>query len=102
MSSITSESALSSDSPADKLAALSADLANEKATTSELRKELEDMRAELAKHKQPRDRKKKYLILALDGGGMRGVLTLHILKRIEDEFPGFCRSAHLLAGSSTG
>jgi predicted acylesterase/phospholipase RssA len=50
-------------------------------------------------------------ILALDGGGLRGILTLGILKRIEDELrqrhgddPAFrlCHYFDLIAGTSTG
>lgn len=50
-------------------------------------------------------------ILALDGGGLRGVLTLGILKQIEDELrqrhgndPAFrlCHYFDLIAGTSTG
>jgi len=50
-------------------------------------------------------------ILALDGGGLRGILTLGILKQIEDELrgrhggdPGFrlCHYFDLIAGTSTG
>ena len=50
-------------------------------------------------------------ILALDGGGLRGILTLGILQQIEDELrgrhggdPGFrlCHYFDLIAGTSTG
>jgi predicted acylesterase/phospholipase RssA len=50
-------------------------------------------------------------ILALDGGGLRGILTLGILERIENELrerhgndPGFrlCHYFDLIAGTSTG
>jgi len=50
-------------------------------------------------------------ILALDGGGLRGILTLGILKQIEDELrkkhgndPAFrlCHYFDLIAGTSTG
>lgn len=43
-----------------------------------------------------------YRVLALDGGGIRGVLTARILTRIEENLPGFLRHVHLFAGTSTG
>lgn len=44
----------------------------------------------------------KYRILALDGGGIRGVLTATILERLEAECPGFLSKINLFAGTSTG
>lgn len=45
----------------------------------------------------------KFKILALDGGGIRGVYTAHILKRIqEDEGIVFSDYFDLIAGTSTG
>lgn len=44
----------------------------------------------------------KYRILALDGGGIRGVLTATILEQLEAEFPGFISKVDLFAGTSTG
>ena len=50
-------------------------------------------------------------ILALDGGGLRGILTLGLLKQIEDELRGrhgndpafrLCHYFDLIAGTSTG
>lgn len=41
-------------------------------------------------------------ILSLDGGGIRGVLTAQIIKRIVAEFPDFLDRVDLLAGTSTG
>ncbi|MBI3439668.1 MAG: patatin-like phospholipase family protein, partial [Proteobacteria bacterium] len=50
-------------------------------------------------------------ILALDGGGARGLLTLGVLQKLEDELgrrsgkPGTFRLAHyfdLIGGTSTG
>lgn len=43
-----------------------------------------------------------FRILALDGGGIRGVLTAVILERLEAEFPGFLSQIDLFAGTSTG
>jgi len=46
---------------------------------------------------------KKFRILALDGGGLRGVYTAHILKRIqEDEGIVFSEYFDLITGTSTG
>lgn len=43
-----------------------------------------------------------YRILALDGGGIRGVLTARLLERLDAAVPGFLRDVHLFAGTSTG
>jgi len=43
-----------------------------------------------------------YRILSLDGGGIRGVLTLMLLRRIEANRPGFLSSVDLFAGTSVG
>lgn len=43
-----------------------------------------------------------YRILALDGGGVRGVYTAVLLQRLAREIPGFTDRADLLAGTSTG
>jgi patatin-like phospholipase/acyl hydrolase len=43
-----------------------------------------------------------YCILALDGGGIRGVYTAVLLQRLAKEAPGFLGRADLLAGTSTG
>ncbi len=46
---------------------------------------------------------KKFRILALDGGGLRGVYTAHILKKIqEDEGIVFSEYFDLITGTSTG
>ena len=59
------------------------------------------------RYREPRPRK----ILALDGGGIRGVITLGVLKRLEDELrsarggdPAFTLSDFfdLIGGTSTG
>ena len=47
-------------------------------------------------------KKGKYIILSLDGGGIRGITTLQLIKRIEARFPGFLASVDMFAGSSTG
>ncbi len=44
----------------------------------------------------------RYRILALDGGGIRGLLTSRLLERIEAASPGFLGSIDLFAGTSTG
>ena len=47
--------------------------------------------------------KEKFYILAIDGGGYRGVYSAHILKRIEDEFGSdWLKRFNLIAGTSTG
>lgn len=43
-----------------------------------------------------------YRILAFDGGGVRGVLSATLLKRLEDSFPGLVEKADLVAGTSIG
>ncbi len=44
-----------------------------------------------------------FKILAIDGGGFRGVYSAHLLKRMEAEFGiDWCDDFHLLAGTSTG
>lgn len=43
-----------------------------------------------------------YRILALDGGGIRGVLTAAILERLDEAQPGFLKMIDLFAGTSTG
>jgi patatin-like phospholipase/acyl hydrolase len=43
-----------------------------------------------------------YRILALDGGGIRGVYTAVLLSRLAKEVPGFIERSDLLAGTSTG
>lgn len=44
----------------------------------------------------------KYRILALDGGGLRGVLTAVIMGRLDKEIRGWRTSLDLIAGTSTG
>lgn len=41
-------------------------------------------------------------ILTFDGGGIRGLLSLNILKRIQDHYPSFLDKVSLLGGTSTG
>src|ERR1039458_6358290 len=43
-----------------------------------------------------------YRILSFDGGGIRGLVTLAILKRLEAQIPNLIKGADLLAGTSTG
>lgn len=47
-------------------------------------------------------RARKYRIVSFDGGGIRGIYTLVLLKRLEEKRPGFLGKADLLAGTSTG
>ncbi len=44
----------------------------------------------------------KYRIMTFDGGGIRGVLTATLLKRLNNEFPKFINMTQLFAGTSTG
>ena len=46
--------------------------------------------------------KKTYNVLALDGGGLRGLITATIIERIEAAVPGFLANVDLVAGTSTG
>src|ERR1041385_6823141 len=48
------------------------------------------------------ERKTMYRILSFDGGGIRGLVTLAILKRLEGQVPTIIKNADLLAGTSTG
>jgi len=43
-----------------------------------------------------------YRVLSLDGGGIRGYLTILLLERLEAERPGFLQQFDLYAGTSTG
>jgi patatin-like phospholipase/acyl hydrolase len=43
-----------------------------------------------------------YKILALDGGGIRGLITAMLLERLEHACPGFLDQIDLFAGTSTG
>ena len=45
---------------------------------------------------------KKYRILSVDGGGIRGVIAAQILVMLEKENPGFLENIDLFAGTSTG
>jgi patatin-like phospholipase/acyl hydrolase len=44
----------------------------------------------------------KHLILSCDGGGIRGVYTARLLRRLKEEIPGFLSRIDSLAGASTG
>lgn len=44
----------------------------------------------------------RYRVLALDGGGIRGLLTSVLLERLEAACPGFLASIDLFAGASAG
>ena len=46
--------------------------------------------------------KSMYKILSFDGGGIRGIVTLTLLQRLEQQVPGFISRADLYAGTSTG
>ena len=43
-----------------------------------------------------------YRILSLDGGGIRGVLTISLLQQLDREHPDFLDKVELVAGTSTG
>lgn len=45
---------------------------------------------------------RRYRILAFDGGGILGLMTLALLERILEEFPRFIEDADVIAGTSTG
>ncbi|KAJ8603423.1 hypothetical protein CTAYLR_003973 [Chrysophaeum taylorii] len=45
---------------------------------------------------------KPYLILSIDGGGVRGALSARLLQRITEAVPSLIRDANLIAGTSTG
>lgn len=44
----------------------------------------------------------RYRILCLDGGGIRGYLSVLLLERLEQAHPGFLEQIDLFAGTSTG
>lgn len=43
-----------------------------------------------------------YRILAFDGGGIRGILSLILVRRLEKAQPGFLAAADLISGTSVG
>ncbi len=43
-----------------------------------------------------------YRILSLDGGGMRGLITLTVMRRLDEAVPGWLQKVDLITGSSTG
>lgn len=47
-------------------------------------------------------KKTRYKILSLDGGGIRGLLTCKMLEELENCCPGFLGEIDLFAGTSTG
>mmetsp|Transcript_10513 Transcript_10513/g.31682 ORF Transcript_10513/g.31682 Transcript_10513/m.31682 type:complete len:461 (+) Transcript_10513:51-1433(+) len=47
-------------------------------------------------------RRAPFLILALDGGGVKGALTLSLLEQLEERFPSLLERVDLVAGTSTG
>jgi patatin-like phospholipase/acyl hydrolase len=60
-------------------------------------------RVRLDKHEGSKEAEKQPLvILSLDGGGIRGVITCVILDRICSRFPDFMDHVDLIAGASTG
>lgn len=44
----------------------------------------------------------RYRILSLDGGGIRGLLSIVMLQELEKEVPGWLNEVDLIAGTSTG
>ena len=48
------------------------------------------------------DKRRPFRILSLDGGGVRGILTLGLLKRIVKHDPLFMDQVDLIAGTSAG
>jgi patatin-like phospholipase/acyl hydrolase len=44
----------------------------------------------------------KFRILSFDGGGIKGVCTVSLLQRLNDEWPGYLEKVDLFAGTSTG
>jgi patatin-like phospholipase/acyl hydrolase len=44
----------------------------------------------------------KYRILSIDGGGLRGLIPLTILERLDDLAPGWREKINMFAGTSTG
>ncbi|WP_018249613.1 patatin-like phospholipase family protein [Orenia marismortui] len=44
----------------------------------------------------------KYRIISFDGGGVKGVLTARLLKRLAEEIPELLKLTDLFAGTSTG
>src|SRR4051812_43474403 len=53
------------------------------------------------KERQPLD-PSKFLILSIDGGGMRGVITTIVLERLCKRFPTLLDRVGLVAGTSNG
>lgn len=49
-----------------------------------------------------KDMRRPYRILALDGGGIRGILTIRLLMRISQHNPKFMDSIDFIAGTSVG
>jgi uncharacterized protein len=43
-----------------------------------------------------------YRILSLDGGGIRGTLTIRLIERLSEQYPAFLDNVDLIAGTSTG
>ncbi|MDX1615645.1 MAG: patatin-like phospholipase family protein [Candidatus Promineifilaceae bacterium] len=43
-----------------------------------------------------------YRVLALDGGGIRGLITIVMLQELEQRVPGWLHQVDLIAGTSTG
>ena len=43
-----------------------------------------------------------YKILSIDGGGIRGIIPVRLLERLETHMPGIVQEFNLFAGSSTG
>lgn len=60
------------------------------------------MPAKKKARKSAASRDSGYRILSLDGGGVKGVITLELMRRIEAKHPNWLDRVDLLAGTSTG
>jgi hypothetical protein len=56
----------------------------------------------LMKQRPPIDMRKPYRVLCLDGGGVRGILTLKLLQRISKKHPNFMDQVDFICGTSAG
>lgn len=78
-----------------------AELARLQTRVASLDEEVKSLKEEIARAER-KPGQKKFRILALDGGGMRGLITALILQRLEEECPGMLGKVDLISGTSTG